>query len=77
MKNPVAFTIGMMVVLTLAGLTFYFYGLPMLSDTSVGCRYGGGIRSFGCSTSFGTFISYLGAAVALAAGGIWSKFGPY
>ena len=77
MKNPVAFTIGMVTVLALAGLIFYFYGLPMLNDTSVGCHYGGGTKSFGCSTPFGTFISCLGAAVAVAVSAIWGRFGPY
>ena len=57
MKSPVAFTIGIVTVLVLAGFIFYFYGLPMLNDLSVGCHYGGGNKSFGCSTSFGTFPS--------------------
>jgi hypothetical protein len=75
MKNPFAFTVSTLVVLLGASLIFYCYGLPMLTESSMGCRYGGGTKSLGCSTSFGTFMTFLGAAVALAIGVIWSRFG--
>lgn len=75
MKRPVAFVFSTLVVLSAAGLVFYSYGLPMLAETGIGCRFGGGTKSLGCSTSFGTFIALLSAAVALLIAGIWNRFG--
>lgn len=77
MKRPLAFTFSTLIVLLAAGLVFYFYGLPMLAEGGVSCRFGGGTKSLGCSTSFGTFITLLLAAVALLLVGIWNRFGRY
>jgi hypothetical protein len=73
-KNPMAFTVLTLIVLLCAGLACLFYGIPMLSEPDGACHYAR-TRSFGCSSSFGTFMSYLSAVVALALGGIWSLFG--
>lgn len=77
MKRPLAFVLSTLAVLSTAGLVFYFYGLPMLAESTMGCRFGGGTKSLGCSTSFGTFITLLSAAVALLIAGIWNGFGRY
>lgn len=77
MKRPIASAISTLVVLSAAGLVFYLYGLPMLSDGGVGCRYGRGTKLFGCSSSFGHFMPMLLAAVALLLAGIWNQFGRY
>ena len=77
MKNPLAVTALSLLVLVGAGLAFYFYGLPMLGDNDIGCRYGGGTKSLGCSSSFGVFMTMLSAAVALLLAGIWNRFGRY
>jgi hypothetical protein len=77
MKNPIAFTVATLIVLLAAGLIFYFYGLPMLTASSMGCHYGGGTKSFGCSSSFGTFMTFLGGAVVIAIAAIWNRFGRY
>ncbi len=75
LKNPVIFTILVLAVLLGAGIVTYAYGLPLLQGSQVGCQVGGGVRSFGCSTSFGTFMIWVVLAVGLAIGAIWSKFG--
>lgn len=77
MRRPMAFTVSTMVVLAFAGVIFYLYGLPMLTESSVGCRYGGSTKTLGCSTSFGTFMTFLGAGVALALAAMWNAFGKY
>jgi hypothetical protein len=75
LKNPVIFTILVLVVLLGAGIATYFYGLPLLQSAQLGCRFGGGTRTLGCSTSFGTFMIWVSVVVGLAIGAIWSKFG--
>ena len=79
MKNPWAFTILTLALLSVAALVFYCYGLPMLADNDVSCRYGGGGggKSLGCSSSLGTFLSILSGMVAICLVGIWDRFGPY
>jgi hypothetical protein len=77
MRNPVAFAISTLLVLSAAGFVVFFYGLPMLRESVEGCHFGGGTRSFGCSTSFGTLMTFLFAGVALALAGIWNRFGRY
>jgi hypothetical protein len=74
LKNPIIFTILVLVVLLGAGIATYVYGLPLLRGSQLGCQ-GGGIRSFGCSTSFGTFMIWVTVVAGLAIGIIWSKFG--
>jgi hypothetical protein len=74
MKNSAAFLGWTCVVLLAAGLITYFYGIPMLSEGANTCHYAR-TRSFGCSSPFGTFMTFLCAAVALAIGGLWSRFG--
>lgn len=74
MKNSIAFLSWTCVVLLAAGFITYFYGIPMLSESGNTCHYIG-TRSFGCTSSFGTFMTFLSAGVALAIGGLWSRFG--
>ena len=74
LKNPIIFTILVLVVLLGAGIATYVYGLPLLQGSQLGCQ-GGGVRSFGCSTSFGTFMIWVTVLAGLAIGIIWSKFG--
>ncbi|HTV85820.1 MAG TPA: hypothetical protein VME63_10450 [Dyella sp.] len=74
MKNPKAFYGLTITVLTVAGLLIAIYGVPMLSEQDSPCHYAG-TTSFGCSSSFGTFMTFLSAGVALAIGGIWTLFG--
>ena len=77
LKNPVIFTILVLAVLLGASIVTYIYGLPLQQGSQLGCQdgSGGGLRAFGCSTSFGTFMSWVVVVVSLAIGGIWSKFG--
>ena len=75
LKNPVIFTILVLVVLLGAATAIYFYGLPLLQSNHAYCHFGGGTKSFGCSTSFGMFITGVAVVVSLAIGVIWSKFG--
>jgi hypothetical protein len=75
LKNPVIFTILVLAALLGAAVVTYFYGLPLLQAGQLGCRIGGGTRTLGCSTSFGTFMIWVAVVVCLAVGGIWSKFG--
>jgi len=77
MRNPVAFTVAVLIVLLGASIIFYCYGLPMLAESSLGCHYGGGTKSFGCSTSFGTFMTILGGVVVIALVAIWNRFGRF
>jgi len=74
LKNPVIFTILVLVVLLGAGIATYVYGLPLLQGSQLRCQ-GAGVRSFGCSTSFGTFMIWVTVVAGLAIGIIWSKFG--
>lgn len=74
MKNPVAFLSWTCAVLLVAGLITYFYGIPMLSERVDACHYAR-TRSFGCISSFGTFMTFLCSGVALAIGGFWGRFG--
>lgn len=74
LKNPVIFTILVLAVLLGAGIGTYIYGLPLLQGPQIGCQ-GGGVKSFGCSSSFGTFMIWVTVVVCLAIGAIWSKFG--
>ena len=77
LKNPVIFTILVLAVLLGAGIVTYIYGPPLLQGPQLGCQdgSGGGLRAFGCSTSFGTFVAGVAVVVSLAIGAIWSKFG--
>lgn len=75
LKNPVTFTILVLAVLIGASIVTYVYGFPLLEGSRIGCQVGGGVRSFGCSTSFGTFMIWVVLATGLAIGAIWSKFG--
>ncbi len=75
LKNPVVFTILVLIVLLGAAVVTYFYGLPLLHTGQLGCRIGAGTRTLGCSTSFGTFMIWVAVVVGLAVGGIWSNFG--
>jgi len=77
LKNPIIFTILVLAVLVTAGIVTYIYGLPLLQGHQLGCQGsgGGGLRAFGCSTSFGKFMAGVVVAVSLAIGAIWSKFG--
>ncbi|WP_130618610.1 hypothetical protein [Dyella amyloliquefaciens] len=75
MRHPIVFGVLALVVLCAAGLVFYFYGLPMLADSSIHCRTdGSGLlgKTLGCSSSFGRFMDILFAAVALLLAGIWT-----
>jgi hypothetical protein len=74
LKNPVIFAILVLAVLLGASIATYVYGLPLLQSSQLGCQ-GADVRSFGCSTSFGTFIIWITIVVGLAIGAIWSKFG--
>jgi hypothetical protein len=74
MRNPRAFYSLTLVVMIIAGLLTWLYGVPMLSEPVRPCHYAG-ITSFGCSSPFGTFMGYLSMGVALAIGGIWTRFG--
>ena len=76
MKKPIAFILLILLVFAVASIVFYLYGLPLLNQPAE-CHYGGGIKSFGCSTSFGTFMTFLGAGVILAIAVIWNRFGRY
>jgi hypothetical protein len=73
LKNPVIFTILVLIVLLGAGIATYFYGLPLLQGAQPGCWFGGGTRSLGCSTSFGTFMIWVSLAVGLAIGAIFGR----
>jgi len=77
LKNPIIFTTLVLVVPLGASIVTYIYGLPLLQGSQVGCQdgSGGGLRAFGCSTSFSTFMFWVVVVVSLAIGGIWSKFG--
>ena len=75
LKNPIIFTILVLAVLFGAAAATYFYGLPLLQTGRPSCLFGGSIKSFGCSSSFGTFMTWVVVAVALAVGAIWTKFG--
>ena len=74
LKNPIIFTILVLAVLLGAGIATYFYGLPLLQGAAR-CRFGGSTRTFGCSTSFGTFMTGVAVVAGLAIGAIWGKFG--
>lgn len=74
LKNPVIFAILVLVVLLGAGIVTYFYGLPLLQGAAH-CHFGGGTRTFGCSTAFGEFMTWVTVVAGLAIGAIWSKFG--
>ena len=75
LKNPIIFTILVLAVLLGAGIITYIYGFPLLQKSQLGCQVGGGVKSFGCSTSFGTFMIWVVVVAGLAIGAIWSKFG--
>ena len=74
MKNPVTFTVLLLVILIGAAITIYLCGPPLLQANHLACRVGGG-KTLGCSTSFGAFITGLAVVVGLAVGAAWSKFG--
>jgi hypothetical protein len=57
LKNPVIFMILVIVVLLGAALVTYVYGLPLLQPSHMGCSFGGGTKTLGCSTSFGMFMT--------------------
>jgi len=75
LKIPGIFTILVLIVLLGAGIATYFYGLPLLQGAQPSCGFGGGARTFGCSTSFGTYMVWVSIVAGLAIGAIWSKFG--
>jgi len=77
LKNPIIFTILVLAVLLGASIVTYIYGMPLLQGSQVGCQdgSGGGLRAFGCSTSFSMFTFWVVVVVSLAIGSIWSKFG--
>lgn len=75
MKNLLAFTFSTLTVLPVAALIIFRYAVPMLTPSVELCRFGGGFKSFGCSSSLGTLMTFIFAAVALALAGIWSRFG--
>jgi hypothetical protein len=75
LKNPVIFTVLVIVVLLAAAIVTYFYGVPLLQAAHMGCRFGGGTKTLGCSTSFGLFMTWVGFGVAVAIFAVWSKFG--
>ena len=76
MRRPYLFASLVVVVLAIAAGVVYQFGLPLLHDTSISCRAGGG-RTLGCSTGFGMFLTMLVAGVAVAVGFLWSKFSDY
>lgn len=74
MRNPFAFYGWTVIVLVAAGLLISFYGVPMLHGPVAACHYAR-TRSFGCSSSFGTFMTFLSAGLAVVIGGRWNRFG--
>ncbi|MEW5836646.1 MAG: hypothetical protein AB1832_16405 [Pseudomonadota bacterium] len=62
-------------VLLAAAVVTYRYGLPRLQAANESCRFGGGTRTFGCSSSFGSFMTWVALMSCLAIGAIWNKFG--
>lgn len=72
LKNPIIFAILVIVVLLAAVIVTYVYGLPLLQG-SAECHVG--VRSFGCSSSFGFFMVWVVIVVGFAIGAIWTKFG--
>ncbi|WP_077442267.1 hypothetical protein [Rhodanobacter sp. C01] len=75
LKNPVIFTILVIIVLLCAAIATYLYGLPLLQGAQMGCGFGGGTKTLGCSTSFGLFMTWVTFVVGVAIFAIWSKFG--
>jgi len=75
LKNPVIFTVLVVAVLLAVAIVTYVYGVPLLHKAHMGCRFGGGTKTLGCSTSFGLFMTWVGFAVAVAIFAVWRKFG--
>jgi hypothetical protein len=74
LKNPVIFTILVLAVLIGTGMVIYIYGLPLLQDPQFGCTFGEA-DSFGCSSSFGFFMTCVVVVLGFALTAIWLKFG--
>jgi hypothetical protein len=77
MRRPFAFVLSTVALLVIASLIFYMDGLPELREASMGCHFGGGATAVGCSTDFGTFMTFWGGGVALGIFAIWNRFGKY
>ena len=69
LKNPIIFTILVLAVFFGAAAATYFYGLPLLQSEHASCHFDGGTRTFGCSTSFGTFMTWVGVLIRIAISG--------
>lgn len=74
MKSPVVFLLLTFFVLAVASFICFIYGLPLLNQPAE-CDYGGGLKSFGCATPFGTFMTFLSGGAALTIAAIWNRFG--
>jgi uncharacterized membrane protein len=74
MKNPAAFIACLTVILLCAGAAIYFFGVPLLNTSQVGCRVGGG-KTLGCSSPFGTFVTVILGLLVLSVAVAWNKFG--
>lgn len=72
MRRPFCFAVLALTVLALAVAITYRYGLPLLNGTSEFCE-SGGLRTLGCGTKFGTFMTLVCSGVAVIVGIIWSK----
>jgi len=74
-RSPFVFSILVAAVLLAATPVTYRYGLPRLQTANESCHFGDGTRSFGCSSSFGLFMTWVVLMSCLAIGAIWNKFG--
>ena len=72
MRRPICFAVFAVVVLSIAAGITYRYGLPLLNGTSEFCETGG-LRTLGCGTKFGTFMTLVCAGTVVIIGVLWSK----
>jgi hypothetical protein len=77
MRRPFAFVLSIIALFIIAGFIFYADGLPKLREASMGCHFSGGATAVGCSTDFGTFMTFWGTGVALGIFAAWNRFGRY
>lgn len=74
MKSRITFALTVILVLAAVSALLYFVGIPLFESSTVSCRYGGGGgKTLGCSTPFGTFVTLIGAAAALAIVLAWNR----
>jgi len=74
MNHPFRFAFGVLFVLVIFSVIFYFIGVPMIENPEIHCPQASiGTRGGGCSTNFGIFSTIFIAFFGISIAALWNK----